>query len=261
VLLCSWFNNGIVFFLLMSIQSDIFLAMNPSFNAQPTANTTRANTMNRHKNTSNTRKNPDAPLGIKNILILFFSAMAISLVVLVLFFGLFFQKIDFSLNTKPLDSVSTPIEATQQPTETTAPIPPADEIAETFNEIQLNVPTDARNMPANNNVPTGVTPPNPSGNTKLNSTNTTKKQAPTATPFVGVGEPNDPNNDDFELPPNGTSGQESASDVMIESAPPLPPPPSPSVRGKKQKTAPVAENNKGSAESELMPMAPIPNGN
>jgi hypothetical protein len=237
--------------------------MNSSFNAQSASSATATTGVNRNKSNQSNRKNSEATLGFKNILILFFSAMAVSLVVLVLFFGLFFQKVDFSLNTKPLESVSTPIESTQTTTENA--VPPAEDLAQTFDEIQLNVPTDARNMAANNSANPSITTPNTemtnSGAGGGKAVNGQRKQRNHQEPFMGVGEANTTGSDDFELPPSNT--QESASDVMIESAPPLPAPPTPNIRGKKQKTAPVTENNnKGSnTESELMPMAPVPNGN
>jgi hypothetical protein len=181
-------------------------------------------------------------LGFKNVLILFFSAMAVSLVILVLFFGLFFQKVDFSLNTKPLNNASPTI------IDPEAPVPDEaqngsgltdNQLQDVFSEININVPTDAYKMgkPTNGSA---VTP-----------AETIVKTKPTDA-YVGVGTP--------PSATGSTSGEsESASDVQVETAPPLPQVPS--------KTAPVAPNNgssnqteESSSEPDLMPMAPVPGG-
>jgi hypothetical protein len=176
-------------------------------------------------------------LGFKNVLILFFSAMAVSLVILVLFFGIFFQKLDFSLNTKPLENAPTIIDPEAPvPDEAETTTLPDSQLDEVFNEIRINVPTDAYKMgkQANPTVDTSTT-------------QSTVKAKPTEA-YVGVG---------AETP--AANSLESASDVQVEPAPPLP-------KVRINKTAPVAENNgsskvdesSSSNEPDLMPMAPVP---
>jgi hypothetical protein len=178
-------------------------------------------------------------LGFKNVLILFFSAMAVSLVILVLCFGIFFQKLDFSLNTKPLENAPTIIDPTApMPDETETTALPDSQLDEVFNEIRINVPTDAYKM-GKQAHPT----------VDASTTHSAVKTKPTEA-YVGVGTDNSSGN-----------SLESASDVKVEVEPA---PPLPKVRT--NKTAPVAENNgsskvdefSSSNEPDLMPMTPVP---
>lgn len=54
-------------------------------------------------------------MGIRNILILFFSAMAVSLVILIIFFSLFFENMDFSFNTRVPESAPVLDEVAKEP--------------------------------------------------------------------------------------------------------------------------------------------------
>ena len=176
-------------------------------------------------------------LGFKNVLILFFSAMAVSLVVLVIFFGLFFQKVDFSLNTKPLENAPTIIDPEAPVPDETENAPLSEnQLNNVFNEININVPTDAYKM-GKQPVEQPTTQP----------TGTTEKSKSTDA-YIGVG-----------ASTNTVPAAESATDVQVEEAPPLP------KQGGYSKTAPVAQSSgsskteePSSSEPDLMPMAPLP---
>jgi hypothetical protein len=171
-------------------------------------------------------------LGFKNILMLFFSAMAVSLVVLVLFFGVFFQKLDFSLHTKPLENVPTVIDPVSDETNSSQNTVEDSQLSEAFNEININVPTDAYKIAKQERSTTEAT-----------ATQSTRKAKPTEA-YVGVG---------------ARGSSESASDVQVETAPPLP-------RAITTKTTPVAESNANrqaeevpaNNEPDFMPMTPVP---
>jgi hypothetical protein len=177
-------------------------------------------------------------LGFKNVLILFFSAMAVSLVILVLFFGIFFQKLDFSLNTKPLENAPTIVDPEAPvPDETQTTALPDSQLDEVFNEIRINVPTDAYKMGKQAHPTVDASP-----------THSAVKAKPTKA-YVGVG-----------TDASSANSLESASDVQVEPALPVP-------KAGINKTAPVAENNgsskvdessSSSNEPDLMPMPPVP---
>ena len=176
-------------------------------------------------------------LGFKNVLILFFSATAVSLVILVLFFGIFFQKIDFSLNTKPLENAPVLVDPEAPiPDETETASLPDSQLDDVFNEIRINVPTDAYKMGKQDPLTVNASP-----------TQTTVKTKQTDA-YVGVG-----------TDTSSSNSLESASDVQVEPALPVP-------KADINKTAPVAENNgsskvddsSSSNEPDLMPMAPVP---
>jgi SPOR domain len=86
-------------------------------------------------------------MGLRNILVLFFSAMAITLVVLIIFFSMFFEHLNFSFNTRLPDTAPT----IAQPGETPDDLAKAPE--ETFDpfsarEAELNVPSEAAKITA-----------------------------------------------------------------------------------------------------------------
>jgi hypothetical protein len=202
-----------------------------------------ANTQSFNKKTGDANS---GSLGFKNVLILFFSAMAISLVVLLLFFGVFFQKIDFSLNTKPLQTVQTTISpqaANNQSDVAATPLSPT-QLDDVFNEININVPTDAYKTASPSSVATG-------GSTTLETPTKTKKKNAVATDaYVGV----------------GAAANDTEYDTSVEQAPP--PVLKPHVNNSiNNKTAPIAQSNESSSsesssssssEPDLMPMAPLP---
>jgi hypothetical protein len=204
------------------------------FNPQPTL-----------KSATVFKKKPMASgsLGFKNVLILFFSAMAISLVVLVLFFGLFFQKVDFSLNTKPLENAPNAAgSATQTQDETSkATGLTARQLGDVFSEININVPTDANR---------DITPTPNSGAQATEGGATAEKPAtPVAEGYIGIGSPypDTGNSEAFDNPP---------TDVASEEQQPEEPAPLPKPKATSQKSD--SSNNQPTTDPDFMPMAPLP---
>jgi len=83
-------------------------------------------------------------LGSRNIWVLFFSALSISLLVLLLLFSFFFKNLDFNVKTKELNEAPT-LETgiNMQNTEVTSPAEEGVDPQELKDRLRLNVPDEA----------------------------------------------------------------------------------------------------------------------
>jgi hypothetical protein len=93
-------------------------------------------------------------LSSRNLLILFFSALGVSLVVLLLCW-LFFKNLDFSFHTKTLDPVPSLATATNAPLEAPAESEPPLPLETLLNQVRLNVPGEMATFKANKLTPEG----------------------------------------------------------------------------------------------------------
>jgi hypothetical protein len=96
---------------------------------------------------SSAKKRP-LPNNLKTLLILFFGAMAISLVVLVLIFSLFFRNLDFSFKTKELETTPLLEGGTQATPVATDSLPSQDAVDRWLGGVQLNVPGERESAPS-----------------------------------------------------------------------------------------------------------------
>ena len=93
-------------------------------------------------------------LSSRNLLILFFSALGVSLVVLLLCW-LFFKNLDFSFHTKTLDPVPSLATATNAPLESPVESEPPLPLETLLNQVRLNVPGEMATFKANKLTPEG----------------------------------------------------------------------------------------------------------
>jgi cell division protein FtsN len=92
-------------------------------------------------------------LGSRNVWVLFFSALSISLLVLLLLFSFFFKNLDFNVKTKELDEA--PILETginMQNTEVTSPEEEGLDPQELKDRVRLNVPDEAGRLRNQDNI-------------------------------------------------------------------------------------------------------------
>ena len=86
-------------------------------------------------------------LGSRNVWVLFFSALSISLLVLLLLFSFFFKNLDFNVKTKELDEAPTlETNINMQNTEVTSPEDEGLDPQELKDRLRLNVPDEASRL-------------------------------------------------------------------------------------------------------------------
>jgi|GEM_PF-4412839 len=91
-------------------------------------------------------------LGTKNVLILFFSALSVSLLVLLLLFSFFFKNLNFSVKTKDLENApvlqDSPIDQGSTPAEEGASLNTNDSwnAKSLMNKLRINVPKEAERV-------------------------------------------------------------------------------------------------------------------
>jgi hypothetical protein len=204
-------------------------------------------------------------MGVRNFLILFFAAMAISLVILVVFFSLFFKNIDLNFNTKMPESAPNPLQEKAQPVIKSIPSNHDHFKADGVQRATVNVPSDKAPATSpnlspsitgnNNSVGIGVNTDAPVPDTKVSPKSTATKTDTTLTPS----NPTTPNTGDPAVSREATSPPASPSGgVQTSPSPPAPRAPKPHIRPYTPPTDPTSP----SPRQQLAPtVAPTPDNN